>query len=423
LMNNYTNKILLFFFLIFVYVVFIIEQISYATPPIEKMQDSTVRVICALDNKYGSGSGFILGEAKYIATNLHVVKCVDSGGEISIIVSKGNVVSARIIHRSDYKDLAILELEKAIQNKISVEFASGSSVKVGDTVYGVGFPGAADESFLSKDNIFLSKVSRGIVSAKVKSDENLDLYQIDAALNPGNSGGPLFNEYGQLIGINTLKSMIAAVVVKPGEESPSVERMTSGEGIGWAIRSDELIDELDKYKIPYKIKTSTIGDKIWNDKLTYVPVFISIMTLILFIVTKKGRVLAQASIKTSQRFMKNANIDRVNRVGVPLLRAINGEFAGQTIKLTGSSSILIGRDPKIANMVFSKNVDGISKKHCMVGYDSVKEQFIVEDCNSTNGTFLMSGERMTSGRRYMITPGGKFYLSDKNNIFELIMGN
>jgi pSer/pThr/pTyr-binding forkhead associated (FHA) protein len=104
----------------------------------------------------------------------------------------------------------------------------------------------------------------------------------------------------------------------------------------------------------------------------------------------------------------------------PFLAGVTGEFAGNKIPLQ-LDPVAIGRDPHRANLVFTKSSDTISGRHCKVGYDMPTKSFYIEDCGSRNGTFMGSGERLIANKKYYVKPGTHFYLSDKANMFELVI--
>lgn len=173
-----------------------------------KGTDSVVRVEAEFSDGISSGSGFVIaddGSATYIATNWHVVE--GKPRSLYVWVDENDTVSAEIYAYSEHKDLCILKLANTIPKKI-LKLDVGT-VKQGDAVYAVGFPAAADD--LSDTAAHSSKeatITDGIVSAIrtvtiTETGKPVAILQISAAINAGNSGGPLFNHKGNVIGINT----------------------------------------------------------------------------------------------------------------------------------------------------------------------------------------------------------------------------
>jgi len=102
----------------------------------------------------------------------------------------------------------------------------------------------------------------------------------------------------------------------------------------------------------------------------------------------------------------------------PMLRGISGVYQGADVPFDGKP-IVLGRDPGAANLVFPSDTRGISSRHCVVKYED--SRFYVEDCWSTNGTFLAGGKAVSPGKAVEVKPGTRFYLGDQTNTFEVAM--
>lgn len=105
----------------------------------------------------------------------------------------------------------------------------------------------------------------------------------------------------------------------------------------------------------------------------------------------------------------------------PVLIGLKGYFAGKMITLD-TGKVIIGREPRDAQLIYPDNVSEISRKHCMIYYDKHIQQFIIEDMSS-NGTYIVPDKRLTKGRSYQMEPGARFYLSDPGELFEVKMMN
>ena len=157
----------------------------------------------------------VLSQNGYLVTNAHVIH---DAQEIQILLTDGRTFSARVVGTDDLSDLAVLYI--AADDLIPATFGDSSALRVGDAVVAIGDPlGIA----------FRGTMTDGIVSAINRDVETggrkMTLVQTNAALNSGNSGGPLINCYGQVIGINTMKVGIfsnAAGVEGLGFAIPSV---------------------------------------------------------------------------------------------------------------------------------------------------------------------------------------------------------
>lgn len=139
----------------------------------------------------GYGSGFIVSENGHIMTNEHVLR---NGSRIEIELLNGNKYPAKVVFRDAKNDLALLKINAA--NLTPVSLGNSDRVELGEWVVGIGNPYGIGQSIMI-----------GIVSARQRTIPGSGyppLIQIDAAMNLGNSGGPLFNMDGQVIGINTI---------------------------------------------------------------------------------------------------------------------------------------------------------------------------------------------------------------------------
>ncbi len=137
------------------------------------------------------GSGFIVDASGYVVTNNHVIEGAD---EVSVTLQDNTVLKATIVGRDESGDIALLKV-KSDKPLPTVDFGDSSQSRVGDWVLAIGNPFGLGGT-----------VTAGIVSARgrdIHQGQYDDFIQTDAAINRGNSGGPLFNMDGQVIGINT----------------------------------------------------------------------------------------------------------------------------------------------------------------------------------------------------------------------------
>lgn len=102
------------------------------------------------------------------------------------------------------------------------------------------------------------------------------------------------------------------------------------------------------------------------------------------------------------------------------IKGISGHFSGQTIELV-ENQLVIGRDPRLAQLVYPQSNDDISRKHLTIRFDEKTNKFILED-SSSNGTFLSSNQRLESGKPYYLNAGDRFYVVDPKDVFELKLG-
>ena len=197
-----------------------------------------------------SGTGFVYktedGKA-YILTNNHVIS---GGTKIYVSFTDGKKIEAEVLGSDSYADIAVLSID-SFEGISVASIRSSSDSKVGDTVFAVGAP---------LDSAYSWTVTRGILSGKDRlievnssqtnsstSDWVMSVIQTDAAINSGNSGGPLANANGEVIGITSLKLVSSGV-----------------EGMGFAIPIETALDYAEKIVNKEEIKRPYLGISMYN---------------------------------------------------------------------------------------------------------------------------------------------------------------
>jgi serine protease Do len=197
------------------------------TDAVEKVAPTVVTVINNLPpvrsffgtvyNNTSSGSGAIISKEGYIITNYHVVEDAES---LEVVLADGTTLPAELIGADPYGDLAVIKAKSEMPN--AATWGNSDQLRPGETVIAIGSPLGA----------FKNTVTVGVVSAtgrSIETDQQFileGLIQTDAAINQGNSGGPLVNLSGQIVGINTL-------IVRGSGSSSAV-----AEGLGFAVPSN-----------------------------------------------------------------------------------------------------------------------------------------------------------------------------------------
>lgn len=185
---------------------------------------SVVSITCNSISESFTGTGVVLTADGYIVTNCHVV---EDAREISVLLSDNRSFTAQLVGADSVSDLAVLHVDA--EDLIPAEFGDSSSLQVGDEVVAIGDPLGIELRGTMTDGI-ISAINRDITV----NGRTMTLIQTSAALNSGNSGGPLINCYGQIIGINTMK-------IGTFSDEAGVE------GLGFAIPSatvKEIVDQL-----------------------------------------------------------------------------------------------------------------------------------------------------------------------------------
>ncbi|MEA4870826.1 MAG: trypsin-like peptidase domain-containing protein [Christensenella sp.] len=382
------------------------------------------------------GTGFCVGKAgepvEYVITNAHVVTATDEYGnvlgypdEVNVIfedVDADSTVSAKVLKIfTDGVDLAILRLQAPTTLRQQLPLRSASEMKIMDEVFALGFPAIADDSSgyipSTVDDV---TVTKGSVGKAQYLDGNTKYLQIDNAISSGNSGGPLLDENGAVVGINTW-------VADP----------SAGTSLGFALYIDYAIDYFNTMGYPYTLASDLAvtgnpgpsGDPAavpavpqpapepaglaWYVYLAIGVAVAAVAVVVYLMLDRKKKQAASAQIPYTMPVSRGADANRGGRQIMSI---------GQT-NVLGSKSYavrgktIIGRDPAGCQIVFPAKTPGISSKHCLV--QEIPEGVVVMDVGSTYGTFLENGTRMEPNKPYNILAGEAFYLASKDNGFRV----
>lgn len=217
----------------------IVEQV---TSGVVSVINSTYDTWFKMDRETSTGSGFIISSDGYIVTNAHVI---EGASKITVVLSDGTELEAEIIgYDKASTDVAVIKVNATGLNALSI--GDSDTVRVGDFVIAIGDPTGLE---------LAGSTTYGIVSAMQRSvniDGRTNTYlQTDAALNPGNSGGPLFNMSGEVIGINTAKTVTASY----DEEGGAI----SAEGLGFAIPVNDAMSVVTQLITNGQIQRPGVG--------------------------------------------------------------------------------------------------------------------------------------------------------------------
>ena len=192
----------------------------------KKVNPSVVSVISTTAEGTGSGSGVIMSKDGYIITNNHVV---DGAQSVSVQLSDGTSLDAKIIGTDEQTDLAVIKVTPT-SDLTAAEFGDSDELEPGEYAYAIGSPGGVQ---------FANTITGGRISAINRdltvNDRVMTLIQTDASINNGNSGGALINKYGQVVGITSAKL------------SGNAFGSATVEGMGFAIpinTAKDIVDEL-----------------------------------------------------------------------------------------------------------------------------------------------------------------------------------
>ena len=341
---------------------------------------------------YWRGTGFFVGEAgtdpQYIVTNCHVVEefilagKALGGGELHVRFDKDDEAEAYLVDYDAEKDVAILRLAEATGKRVSLQMRVPQEDSLGSEAYAVGYPAAADltvtavNSFSQKD----ATVTTGSISRFLtESGTGRKLIQTDASLGGGNSGGPLIDGSGAVIGINTAGSKLDS-------------------NLFYAVSVSEVLPLLDKNSIPYTLAPET---KSGGSTMLYVGIGAAAVAVIAVLAAVLGKKKKAPAAPKGQE-----------EKGNPVLRSMAPQHGGMVVQLHGQP-VQIGRDGAVCRLVYQDGTPGVSGRHCQVSFE--QGQFVLTDLNSTYGTFLSNGQRVAPNSPVTLPPKSSFYLGEADN--------
>ena len=385
----------------------------------------------------------------YLITNHHVIEpFLESGeGELVQAETTEGVLTGRskirVFYDSDdfeeaypvaydeIKDLAVLKLGAATSKRTPLPLCSPTDNMVGSTIYAVGYPGLAENVFADATTTWgpsdVSVTSGSISRLLTTSGTGQMRLQIDCVIRHGNSGGPLVNEDGQVLGI--------AVSSVSDEEDSSMY---------YGVNIDEVIPYLKQYDVPYVLQeagatqsssetslaegTAPAGDTIVVPESTEedpkessggVPAAVwvvigvavaAVAGVVIFLLLQKGK-KTPAQVQPVQPAPAPAPAPQK----VPVLRSLAQQHNGVRIPIQGRQ-ILIGTSQGDCQVVFRSGTPGVSRRHCSISWDAATGDFILTDLGSSFGTFLENRQKLAQGVPTRLRPGDRFYLGSPENL-------
>jgi Trypsin-like peptidase domain/FHA domain len=397
---------------------------AFAQSAADKMLESSVAVFGTVqeDGKLkmvSRGGGFMI-DSRHVVTNLSACCGKTDKGEIArpvVVAGEKDASAAKVVWSNAEAEIAILELKDPFERP-ALSIAPFKTVEKDQAVYTAQFPDPGESGTTPK-------ISEGKITGLVKIEKSsVQVYKTSASMRKANSGGALFDACGNVIGIN----------------------MMMKDGAQFAYVVDPLLNGLRAAGIRAKVTESRCGSASaatpggkkesdaprrgeWRlpDGAEWIPVGLLLAAVLMAFrpSRKKDSVAA-----TRENFPNPATYAPLvaplapHAIGVtptrPALRSIAGQYAGKSFSLDAGPSVL-GRDQRAANLVFEAEAHSISKRHCMVSWDAARGTFVLEDLGSTNGTFLATGERLTPGEPHDVAAGGRFFIGDLRNQFEVRM--
>ena len=222
---------------------------------VEKTVNTVVMIKTYNNNKAkGSGSGFIYkieGDYAYVMTNHHVV---DGGNKWTVITSTDEEIEGTVLGSDEYVDIAVIKIKKKDYMEAATIQSKDTKVNLGDTVFTIGAPVGYEYRGTVTNGIVsgLNRLVEVSVKNSTQDDYVMEVIQTNTAVNPGNSGGPLFNTNGEVIGVISMKLVENSI-----------------EGMGFAIPIDYAMSHVNKLEKGEKIDRPLLGISMANVTDTY----------------------------------------------------------------------------------------------------------------------------------------------------------
>lgn len=387
----------------------------------EQVNKSTVMI----ESKLGQGTGFFINE-KHIVTNHHVVSpyLLDGylGGEgwwdsavnttvrIYYSVLGSDYVNGVVIQDWPEADLAVIEVDPDLVKRVPLRLNYEENVFRGMNIYTVGFPGVNYENIIESNQASIAegrisnitpsyiphiKTELSISGNDVYVSESADnkLYQqlvVTTIINPGNSGGPIVDRSGNLVGI-------ANAGIKSG-----------GAIASFGIHVKELSTRLNNAGIKFEYAKSQNGLILWI-AVGVLGAAVIAAAVILILKNRKGKDGGGSGKVTPPS-------------GKASVQGLSGQFSGISKPLSREKDTVFGVDGSVCNVVFEKNVRGVSRKHCRIHFSKTHQCFIIQDLESTNGTVLVRGShqrQVPTNSGLALRNGDLIYIPNKDNSFRV----
>jgi len=416
----------------------LIVALSVAAPAsakfeIKKVDPSVVRIFILATQggktaPIGSGSGFVINEDGVVATNNHVItdKNLPKGAKLAAIVvpdggfEPDQLKKAEVIWASPEVDLALIKVAGLKRPPVLIS-TLGPDVQPeqGEAVYAVGFPGAADAggtSGLIKSTLTSGVVGKLLLGRADPKEKDRPIIQHNAAVNPGNSGGPLFNECNEVVGINTFVPSSQMEIVKEGERTTASGAAISG--IYFSPHISTLVDVLKSKDIKFngtgeRCVAAAPGESPMVYIYIAVAALLALSSLVLALRRPRERVVQVVETYSQMLRRKGggaARRDSTMGAGTPGAAAAAGgpldsgwvlsgfDAEGRTVRVVigdtqlarAQKGLVIGRQRSLAELLLTDA--SMSRRHArIVPHDG---GLGVIDLNSSNGT-MVEGRRLT----------------------------
>lgn len=345
------------------------------------------------DLEIASGTAFFVGKTnenpQYLVTCAHCVETYAKLGKgekfmlkgvgagslgLRVFFDKNDFVEAYVVEANEVLDVAVLRIEKPTDKRKALKLKVPTDEMVSETAYAIGFPYSADvKDVVTAKGVNDLSVTTGTISRLItNSNFGRREIQMETKITHGNSGGPLVNEKGSVMGVNS-----NGITLSDTYEN-------------YAVNIAEVIDILDARGIPYAMEEGfPVGIVV------VMGVVIVLLVVLIVVLSRKKNKRAKA--------------------GARVLVGEKGVLTGKTFELKRGQKMTIGRSAE-CQVRFPADTVGVSKVHCTVLYDG--ERVIVRDENSSAGTYI-DENKINPGASVTLHRGHPLYIGSKAQMLML----
>lgn len=357
-----------------------------------------------IETEAGQGSGFAIGEpgqpVEYIVTNAHVVGRGREGDRATVVfaAAANRFVIGTVVAIDNKRDMAVIKLPEPTTERTALVLCPSEERDLEDTYAALGYPFNSITNNIDTDDITMT---RGAIALKTfYADDGVDVYQIDIEIHPGNSGGPLVNSKGEVVGINAF----------------SIEQLDqNGNKVltNYAICIDEVIDFISQSKYGYVLTTDL---KKGNNNLLIIliiagaVVVAAAVAVVLVMMSKKKK--KSPSDNYASHYGSAASGQSYNNA---VIIGMKGIMANRSFNINGN--LVIGRNAQKCSVAYPVDTKGVSGVHCEIR--QANGGFELIDCGSSNGTYLGNGQKLIPNVPVFLPSGTYFYLGSAEQLFQI----
>lgn len=419
---------------------------AWAEFEIKQVDPSVVRIqhVLVSDGQArfaGHGTGFVISRGGLVVTNNHVIAIdpakLPAGIKLRFVVPDGSWKRLRqvsIVATFPELDLAVLKVEGLNRPPVVLSLlAYRQSPKKGEKVFAVGFPGAADASAGSALHSTLTSglVGKIFLGRRGGAQSDRPIIQHEASISPGNSGGPLFNDCNQVVGVNTFVAA-SKFEVKREKSGRVVAKGAAVSGVYYSPHVSSLVTALKQKGIKFESSGSAcLVSKLEQDPMIFVyigiAVVLAMLSLLLALRKPRERVVKVVESYSQMLRRKGEAGTRVVARGTPParvavapggmevweLKGTDGSGKAVHIKLTdrqladAGEGLVVGRQQTTSDLLLADA--SVSRRHARIRGSG--SELNIEDLGSANGTSV-DGRAISEGKPVSLGDGAVIEFGD-----------